>query len=193
MRRPTVSFGIVTVLLVACSSNTPATDDAASTPTSPAGSAVGGPAAESSDQKFPNIIDAQPTRTGDTWTFAVTVSSPYDTPARYANGWRILGPDGTVYGEHALDHDHASEQPFTRTQPGVPRHCCVGRPSCPRWGQTFEFRGDLPRQKPESVQKWGESGRGRCNGGRRTLNATVPPEVSSSAGRGATVARRQVV
>jgi hypothetical protein len=27
--------------------------------------------------------------------------------------------DGTVYGEHQLGHDHANEQPFTRTQPGV--------------------------------------------------------------------------
>ncbi|MEP7201085.1 MAG: hypothetical protein ABI894_00645 [Ilumatobacteraceae bacterium] len=111
---------MATILLVACSSNTPATDDTASTPASPAVSAVGGPDAESSAQRFPDIIDAQPTHTGDTWTFAVTVSSPYDTPDRYANGWRILGPDGTVYGEHALDHDHASEQPFTRTQSGVP-------------------------------------------------------------------------
>ncbi len=31
----------------------------------------------------------------------------------------MLGPDGTVYGEHELTHDHAGEQPFTRTQEGV--------------------------------------------------------------------------
>jgi hypothetical protein len=51
--------------------------------------------------------------------FTVTMSSPYDTPERYADGWRIVGPDGTVYGEHTLTHDHANEQPFTRTQSGV--------------------------------------------------------------------------
>lgn len=49
----------------------------------------------------------------------MTIRSPYDTPDRYADGWRILAPDGTVLGEMTLGHDHASEQPFTRTQTGV--------------------------------------------------------------------------
>ena len=49
----------------------------------------------------------------------VTVTSPYDTPQRYADGWRVLASDGTVLGEHQLLHDHASEQPFTRTQRGL--------------------------------------------------------------------------
>ena len=31
----------------------------------------------------------------------------------------MKGPDGKVYGEHLLNHDHATEQPFTRTQSGV--------------------------------------------------------------------------
>jgi hypothetical protein len=47
------------------------------------------------------------------------MSSPYDSPERYADGWRILGAGGEVYGEMTLAHDHASEQPFTRTQSGV--------------------------------------------------------------------------
>lgn len=29
------------------------------------------------------------------------------------------GPGGAVYGEHTWAHDHAGEQPFTRTQHGV--------------------------------------------------------------------------
>lgn len=70
-------------------------------------------------QKFPEITAVTATSKGDLWTFAVTISSPYDTPERYADGWRVTGPDGTVYGEHVLDHDHATEQPFTRTQPDV--------------------------------------------------------------------------
>lgn len=53
------------------------------------------------------------------FSFTVTISSPYDTPERYADGWRIIGPDGAVYGEHTLLHDHENEQPFTRTQRGV--------------------------------------------------------------------------
>ncbi|MEO6122662.1 MAG: hypothetical protein ABIR32_03060 [Ilumatobacteraceae bacterium] len=71
------------------------------------------------DQQFPEIVDATATGNNGTWTFSVTVSSPYDTPERYADGWRVLGMDGTVYGEHELTHDHSTEQPFTRTQDGV--------------------------------------------------------------------------
>lgn len=47
------------------------------------------------------------------------MSSPYDTPERYADGWRVLAPDGSELGTHTLLHDHAGEQPFTRTQSGV--------------------------------------------------------------------------
>lgn len=75
---------------------------------------------ETADQEFPDILEVEASRTEDgTYTFDVTVSSPYDTPERYADGWRVLGPDDEVYGEHELTHDHASEQPFTRTQSGV--------------------------------------------------------------------------
>ena len=77
-------------------------------------------AAASSEQRFPEVTDAQATSAGgDTWTFAVTISSPYDTPQRYADGWRVLGPDGTEYGVRVLAHDHAGEQPFTRSLGGV--------------------------------------------------------------------------
>jgi hypothetical protein len=74
----------------------------------------------SNDDRFPEIIAVESTPSADgTWTFDVTVASPYDTPERYADGWRVVGPDGTVYGEHTLTHDHANEQPFTRRQTGV--------------------------------------------------------------------------
>lgn len=73
-----------------------------------------------SDQRFPDILEVQ-LIPGENRVFdvQVTVSSPYDTPERYADGWRVLSPDGSVLGEHTLTHDHAAEQPFTRTQPGV--------------------------------------------------------------------------
>jgi hypothetical protein len=51
--------------------------------------------------------------------FNVTVSSPYDTPQRYADAFRVVAKDGTVYGERKLFHDHADEQPFTRDLHGV--------------------------------------------------------------------------
>jgi hypothetical protein len=70
-------------------------------------------------QRYPDVVAAEATRDGDGWTFAVTISSPYDSPDRYADAWRVVGPDGTVYGERILTHHHAGEQPFTRSQSGI--------------------------------------------------------------------------
>ncbi len=74
----------------------------------------------SSTDDFPDILAAQATPEGDgAWRFDVTVSSPYDTPERYADAWRVVGEDGTEFGVRVLTHDHASEQPFTRSQTGI--------------------------------------------------------------------------
>lgn len=78
------------------------------------------PDATSSTSEFPDILAAQATQADDgSWRFDVTVSSPYDTPERYADAWRVVGPDGSEYGIRVLTHDHASEQPFTRSQSGI--------------------------------------------------------------------------
>jgi hypothetical protein len=72
------------------------------------------------EQKFPDVIAAKIKPVGgDRFDFDVTISSPYDTPSRYADGFRVVGPKGEVYGERKLLHDHASEQPFTRDLHGV--------------------------------------------------------------------------
>jgi hypothetical protein len=72
------------------------------------------------DQAFPDIIAAKITpRGGMRFDFDVTVSSPYDTAARYADAFRVKAPDGRVLGERILLHDHADEQPFTRELTGV--------------------------------------------------------------------------
>ena len=74
----------------------------------------------SSSDEFPDILAAQATPDGEnSWRFDVTVSSPYDTPQRYADAWRVVGVDGTEYGIRELTHDHANEQPFTRSQSGI--------------------------------------------------------------------------
>lgn len=71
--------------------------------------------AEASAQKYPDVVSARiQARSPDTFDFDVTVSSPYDTPRRYADAFRAMGKDGTVFGERKLLHDHATEQPFTR-------------------------------------------------------------------------------
>ncbi len=75
---------------------------------------------DSSEELFPDVIDATATLEADgTWTVNATLSSPYDTPERYADAWRVVGPDGTEYGIRVLTHDHANEQPFTRSESGI--------------------------------------------------------------------------
>ena len=75
---------------------------------------------DSSDERFPDVVDATAEQGPDgLWTFEVTVSSPYDSPERYADAWRIVAPDGTVLGVRELTHHHAGEQPFTRSLRGV--------------------------------------------------------------------------
>ena len=75
---------------------------------------------ETSGELFPDVLGVEASLDGDgTWTFSVTLSSPYDTPERYADAWRVVGPDGTEYGSRVLTHDHANEQPFTRSQSGI--------------------------------------------------------------------------
>lgn len=72
------------------------------------------------ERKFPDVIAVKiAPRGADQFDFRVTVSSPYDSPARYADAFRILGEGGAVYGERQLLHDHAGEQPLTRTLYGV--------------------------------------------------------------------------
>lgn len=117
MRRTTTALLalLLAALLTGCGS-----DDAETTApdlTDTADTATGDSA---DDQQYPDIEAAELTSEGDdTFTLAVTVSSPYDSPERYADGWRVLTEDGTVLGEMTLGHDHASEQPFTRTQSGL--------------------------------------------------------------------------
>ncbi len=101
------------LLLAACGGQQPA-ENAAGERSASQTSAEG-----ASGQRYPDVVDAELEPTGDTWSLHVTISSPYDSPERYADGWRVLAPDGTVLGEHRLAHDHADEQPFTRTQTGL--------------------------------------------------------------------------
>ena len=113
----TVMVVIVAMLLVLVGCGdadvTSATDGSTGTTSTPASDAP-------ADDAFPDVIGAEARQDADgTWTFAVTISSPYDTPERYADGWRVVGPDGDVFGVRELAHDHANEQPFTRSRSGI--------------------------------------------------------------------------
>jgi hypothetical protein len=71
-------------------------------------------------QRFPDVLAVEVRASGpNTFDFDVTVSSPYDTPNRYADGFRARNATGIVYGERKLLHDHGTEQPFTREMYGV--------------------------------------------------------------------------
>jgi len=81
---------------------------------------VGAQTPQVAAQKYPNVLAVKILpRAADTFDFDVTVSSPYDSPNRYADGFRVAGKDGQVYAERKLLHDHAGEQPFTRDLYGV--------------------------------------------------------------------------
>lgn len=71
--------------------------------------------AAASGEQFPDVESAEISGdAGGPYSFAVTMSSPYDTPDRYADSMRVRSADGDVFGERPLTHDHAGEQPFTR-------------------------------------------------------------------------------
>ncbi len=117
MRLPSISHSLL-ALAAACAvvGGAACGSDAEPAATAPSTETV---ADSEPEQRFPDVLDVEATVSSTGWTFAVTISSPYDSPGRYADGWRILGPDGTEYGFRLLTHDHASEQPFTRTLDGV--------------------------------------------------------------------------
>ena len=58
-------------------------------------------------------------RSGDTWTFSVTLSHGDTGWDDYADGWAVYAPDGTELGLRTLYHPHVDEQPFTRSLSGV--------------------------------------------------------------------------
>ena len=96
MRTFAAALVAAAVLAAGCSDDDAAADSGAAND-SPAG------------QRHPDVVAVDAERVADgSWTFRVTLSSPYDTPERYADGWRVVGPDGTVFGVHELAHDHAT-------------------------------------------------------------------------------------
>jgi uncharacterized lipoprotein YbaY len=121
-RRPVAwaASALTAVALAGCAEDSP---EEATPPASSSGAAGGeatDDAATAPEGRFPDIEQVELTPAGEgAFDVFVTVSSPYDTPEQYADGWRVLAPDGTVLGEHQLLHDHAGEQPFTRVQSGV--------------------------------------------------------------------------
>jgi hypothetical protein len=75
---------------------------------------------KASNQKHPDVVDVKvKARGSNRFDFDVTLSSPYDTPQRYADAFKVLDAQGKRVGERVLLHDHQTEQPFTRDLHGV--------------------------------------------------------------------------
>lgn len=95
------------------------------------------------------IEDAVATVYDGKWTFEVTLSHGDTGWDDYADGWRILLPDGTILGTRELLHPHVDEQPFTRSlagvevPPGVDAILIEARTNVEGWGaQRFELNLD---------------------------------------------------
>lgn len=109
MRRTVVVALLLALVGSGCSSG--ADDSAREAP--PADGADG-------DDLWPDVVGASLLQTAPgVFRVSATLSSPYDSPERYSDGWRVVGPDGEVLAERPLAHDHAGEQPFTRSLSGV--------------------------------------------------------------------------
>ena len=97
--------------------------------------------------QFPEVLAVKVSGGQDNrWRFDVTLSSAYDTPQRYADAWRVLSDQDTELGIRILGHDHASEQPFTRSgafeiPKGTQTVFVEGRDQQNGWsGQRFEVQ-----------------------------------------------------
>ncbi len=67
-----------------------------------------------------DIVNVKVVKQGDNvYRFDVSVRHADRGWAHYADGWEVLGPDGTQYGKRTLHHPHDQEQPFTRSLSGV--------------------------------------------------------------------------
>ena len=66
-----------------------------------------------------DVIAAEAARDGAGWRFSVTVRRADEGWDHYTDAWRVVGPDGAVYGVRELLHPHVEEQPFTRSLSGV--------------------------------------------------------------------------
>lgn len=132
-----VALVAMSLLLAACGAGA-----GGSSPQPSASPVAGAAATAAGEQRHPDIVEVEISPAGaSTFDLAVTVSSPYDTPQRYADGWRVVAPDGAVLGTHTLMHDHAAEQPFTRTQTGVEIPAEVGEVTVEGRDQRYGFGG----------------------------------------------------
>ena len=85
-----------------------------------------------------------------TYYFEVTVRHSDTGWDHYVNRWEVVGPDGTIYGERVLLHPHENEQPFTRSQNGIPVPESVKSVTVRAHDSVHQFGGvEVPTEIPE--------------------------------------------
>ncbi len=67
----------------------------------------------------PVIKNVSMKKSGETWSFNVTLEHGDTGWDDYADGWRVLDNNGKELGVRVLAHPHVIEQPFTRSLSGV--------------------------------------------------------------------------
>ncbi|MEM6304715.1 MAG: hypothetical protein AAF744_08350 [Pseudomonadota bacterium] len=67
----------------------------------------------------PVIKNVSMKKSGETWSFDVTLMHGDTGWEDYADGWRVLDMNGKELGVRVLAHPHVNEQPFTRSLSGV--------------------------------------------------------------------------
>ena len=74
-----------------------------------------------------HVVDVAVSRSGDTYSFVVTVRSTDTGWDKYTDAWEVRSPDGEVLAVRELLHPHVDEQPFTRSlsQADVPEGTTV--------------------------------------------------------------------
>ena len=65
------------------------------------------------------IVHTRFRATGGEWSVDVTLRHGDTGWDHYADAWRVVGGDGTIFGTRTLFHPHENEQPFTRSLGGV--------------------------------------------------------------------------
>lgn len=66
-----------------------------------------------------DIVKAEFLKSPDSWSARVTLRHTDTGWDHYADGWRVVGKNGEIYGERTLFHPHEREQPFTRSLSGI--------------------------------------------------------------------------
>lgn len=62
-----------------------------------------------------DVVGVEARKSGNGWSFNVTVLHADAGWDHYADKWDIIGPDGNILGTRVLAHPHDDEQPFTRS------------------------------------------------------------------------------